>query len=121
MEGEVKAQHSNTAGGTPSLLTPGAPAGAYPLEGFDTVNLFNGNLNFSLPILTIKGRGNVSHTINLRIEQRWQVDGYSAAFGVYVPMAHWWTGIEPGYGPGTMEGRQLNEARAVTCFMPANK
>ena len=101
--------YSNTAGVTPSLLTPGTPAGTYPLEGFDTVNLFNGNMNFSLPVLTVKGRGHVSHTINLRIEQRWQIDGYSAAFGVYVPMAHWWTGIEPGYGPGTMEGRQLNE------------
>ncbi len=108
--GQANAQYDRTAGVTPSLLTPGTPAGTYPLDGFDTVNLYNGNMNFSLPILTIKGRGSVSHTINLRIEQRWQVDGYSAAFGIYTPVAHWWTGIEPGYGPGVMEGRQLNEA-----------
>ncbi|MFN7928346.1 MAG: RHS repeat-associated core domain-containing protein [Blastocatellia bacterium] len=103
------AQYDKTAGVTPSLLTPGTPAGTYPLEGFDTVNLYNGNMNFSLPLLTIKGRGSVSHTINLRIEQRWQLDGYFASQGIYTPMAHWWTGIEPGYGPGTMEGRYLND------------
>src|SRR6266851_5790441 len=41
---------------TPLAMTPGAPAGSYALSGFDNVNLYNGNLNFSLPLLKIGGR-----------------------------------------------------------------
>ena len=36
---------------TPPGQAPGAPAGSYPLSGFDNVNLFNGHLNFSFPSL----------------------------------------------------------------------
>ncbi|HEV2836862.1 MAG TPA: hypothetical protein VGW58_16205, partial [Pyrinomonadaceae bacterium] len=47
---------SVTDGSTPSALTPGAPAGSYALSGFESVNLFNGNLNFALPMVNIGGR-----------------------------------------------------------------
>ena len=47
----ANAQTSKTDGATPSGLQPGAPAGAYSLSGFENVNLYNGNLNFSLPLL----------------------------------------------------------------------
>src|SRR5882672_3742768 len=40
----------------PSGLKPGSPAGSYE-SSMDTVNLFNGNLNFRIPLLTVGGRG----------------------------------------------------------------
>jgi RHS repeat-associated protein len=55
----------------PTASTPGAPAGSYKLSGLDTVNLYNGNLNFSLPLIRVGGRGDVSHTISLAIERQW--------------------------------------------------
>ena len=33
---------SSYDGKTPSGLAPGAPAGSYPLSGFDNINLYNG-------------------------------------------------------------------------------
>jgi hypothetical protein len=42
---------------TPSGLAPGAPAGSYPLSGFENINLFNGNLDLRLPLIALDGRG----------------------------------------------------------------
>ncbi|MBV8856146.1 MAG: RHS repeat protein, partial [Acidobacteria bacterium] len=57
----------------PSSTTQGGrPAGSYDLGGFDNVNLFNGNLNFRLPLLKVGGRGDVSFTMPLIVETRWQ-------------------------------------------------
>lgn len=64
---------SLTDGSTPSALTPGAPAGAYALSGFENINLYNGNLNFALPLLHIGGRGGAEHTMMLTIEQHWRI------------------------------------------------
>ncbi len=62
-------------GATPKMTQPGAPAGSYALSGFETVNLFNGNLNFNLPLAKIGGRGKVGSAINLAIDSaRWQVE-----------------------------------------------
>jgi hypothetical protein len=44
---------------------PGAPAGSYVLSAFETVNLFNGNLQFALPLHEVSGRGDARHTIVL--------------------------------------------------------
>jgi hypothetical protein len=48
---------TSTDGQTPLGLAPGAPEGSYALSGFDQVNLFNGNLNFGLPLMHLGGRG----------------------------------------------------------------
>ena len=64
---------SPTDGSTPLALTPGAPAGSFPLSGFDTVNLYNGNLSFRLPLLTIGGRGDAHTTLTLPIQRRWSI------------------------------------------------
>jgi hypothetical protein len=45
---------------TPPGQAPGAPVGVYPLSGFESVNLFNGHLNFRLPLLKVDGRGELS-------------------------------------------------------------
>ena len=52
---------------TPPGQSPGAPAGAYSLSGFDTVNLFNGHLNFRLPLLQVNGRRGVSFASALEL------------------------------------------------------
>lgn len=55
---------------TPPGQSPGAPTGSYALSGFDNVNLFNGHLNFHLPLIKVNGRGGVSFSSALPIEQR---------------------------------------------------
>jgi hypothetical protein len=93
---------------TPPGQSPGAPAGSYALSGFDTVNLFNGHLNFRLPLLQANGRGGVSFESTLPIEQRWTVD-HDSAGPYHFPNYNWWTGLRPGYGPGVLQGRQMSE------------
>src|SRR5436190_1061828 len=92
---------------TPPSLTPGRPAGSYALSGFDTVNLFNGNLDFHLPLLNASGRGGAQMPMLLKIEERWRViaePACSPCGPTYYPTYNWWTGYKPGYGPGIMEG-----------------
>ena len=69
----VRAQSSATDGATPAVLQPGAPAGSYALSGFDNVNLYNGNLNFRLPLGSAIGRGEAAVPIMLPIERKWRV------------------------------------------------
>ena len=107
---EVSAQTSNTDGATPAGLSPGAPAGSYSLTGFENVNLYNGNLNVSLPLLSIGGRGSAGYTITLLIEQKWRVEQFAEPFPgqppPLTPIGNWWGELKPGYGPGVMEGRR---------------
>src|SRR5882672_7889539 len=72
----ASAQKSSTDGSTPLGLAPGVPAGSYALSGFDNVNLYNGNINFALPLGQIGGRGSAQYTMTLPIEQRWRVQTY---------------------------------------------
>jgi RHS repeat-associated protein len=100
-------------GFTPTGLAPGAPAGSYALSGFDTVNPYNGGLNFNLPLYHIGGRGSAGYTIQLPIEQKWHVnhsvtdDGQGSVFHFFDPDYNWWTPGKPGYSVGAMYGRQV--------------
>ncbi|HEX6649994.1 MAG TPA: hypothetical protein VF075_10650, partial [Pyrinomonadaceae bacterium] len=69
---EVRAQGS-TDGTTPLGLTPGSPTGSYALSDFDVVNLYNGSLNFRLPIYRIAGRGGAGYAITLQVQKKWTV------------------------------------------------
>ena len=93
---------------TPPGQSPGDPAGAYSLSGFDNVNLFNGHLNFRFPLLSVSGRGSVGYVSALPIEQRWTVD-HDSSGPYHFPNYNWWTGLRPGYGPGVLQGRQMSE------------
>lgn len=97
------------SGSTPSGLQPGAPTGSYSLSGFDNVNLYNGNLNFHLPLLGIGGRGNAKLQMMLAIDSvRWTVDNESEeGFELYTPNPNWWGGLKPGYGPGVLQARRV--------------
>jgi RHS repeat-associated protein len=108
----IMAQQTDTDGTTPLGLSPGAPVGSYPLSDFDNVNLFNGNLNFSMPLAKIGGRGSATYPITLRIDQKWQVrkepyDG-QPPINYYYAQPGWWTdlGWSPVYSMGRMEVRQ---------------
>ncbi len=95
-------------GTTPPGQTPGAPAGSYALSGFENINLFNGHLNFRLPLIQASGRGGAAFGSTLVIEQRWTVD-HDSFSGARWPQFNWWTGLRPGYGPGVLQGRQISE------------
>jgi RHS repeat-associated protein len=93
---------------TPAGMARGTPAGSYELSGFDHVNLYNGNLDFHLPLLGIGGRGGAKTAIILSLNSKgWKDDHYDDGFSVYdIPDPNWWQGLIPGYGPGVLEGRQ---------------
>jgi RHS repeat-associated protein len=95
-------------GATSASQAPGAPSGSYPLSGFENVNLYNGHLNFHLPLLSVDGRGESGYTITLPIESRWVSEG-TIGGGGFTPSFNWWTGIKPGYSPGVLQGRQIGE------------
>ncbi len=100
-----------TDGSTPLALTPGAPAGSYPLSGLDQMNPYTGNISFSLSLLGIGGRGNTGYSITRTIEQHWRVDHVVLTDGreLNVPIYNPWTPLDPGYGPGVMYGRQVSD------------
>jgi RHS repeat-associated protein len=95
-------------GYTPLGLSPGAPAGSYSLSGFEYVNLFNGNLNFALPLLGVGGRGGAGYQITRPIERKWVVEQFYDEFGQFYsyfpsePVQLW---ANPDYGAGTLTAR----------------
>lgn len=103
---------------TPLSEQPGAPVGSYPLSGFDTINLFNGHMNFRLPLMQIGGRGRAGYAMMLPIEQHWQVQTvavptcdfsgctYYESNYRYITNPAWWAPLMPGFGPGVLLGRQ---------------
>ena len=101
---------SATEGRTPTAAAPGSPAGSYGLSGLDTVNLFNGHLNFALPLRVIGGRGESGYSMTLPIERNWtiehhhdtstNVDSYLARTNL-TPKSHWTSGLGvPLFSPG---------------------
>jgi RHS repeat-associated protein len=99
-------QTSTTDGTTPTVLTAGAPDGSYALSGFDNINIFNGNLNFSLPLIQVIGRGDAQYTMMLPIESHWRViDRSNDIQEIWLPTDFTWYLDKPGYGPGVFLGR----------------
>jgi RHS repeat-associated protein len=95
---------------TPLALTPGAPAGSR-VEDLATVNLFNGHLNFVLPLASVSGRGELKVPISLNIQRHWlvgmrcdlTVTGQTVCRRYADPS--WWGSLQVGYGPGVVQGR----------------
>lgn len=103
---------SNTQGSTPAGMAPGAPAGSYALSDFENVNLYNGNLNFSLPLVKIGGRGGGGHAITLNLDHKWSVyrDAEPGIPAKYYPTPAWIPDVEmgdvPPYNIGKLTIRQ---------------
>jgi hypothetical protein len=116
MAGGALAQtYSSTASDkhTPAGLAPGSPAGTYALGGFDTVNAYNGNLNFRLPLIQAAGRGAAGYAAMLALNTKtWRVRRSSFFLHgeetnvTWTPTTATWHGREVGYGPGVLVGRQ---------------
>jgi hypothetical protein len=122
LSGSVSAQDSSNNpldGFTPAGLKPGSPTGSFPLSGFDTINPYNGSLNFSLPLLHVGGRGSAGYTMQQPINMKWTVtysvthDDRGGTFEYFEP-----TGINSPlvpYSPGGMVARQANSGE-VLCY-----
>ena len=110
---------------TPANLAAGSPAGSYALSGFDNVSLFNGNLNFRLPLLGIGGRGGAGYTMMLALNSKtWHVKRTSFTVNgeetniTYTPTRNSWQGYDVGYGPGTLIGRRSGEGTKQPVIPP---
>lgn len=104
--------HSVTDGYTPLGLAPGAPVGSYALSGFESVNPYNGGLNFSVPIKQVSGRGGATYTIQVPIETKWraEVDDFcdpqsGQCWHFESPIYDAWTFFNA-YRPGELMGRR---------------
>jgi YD repeat-containing protein len=88
----VKAQGS-TDGTTPLGLSPGSPTGSYALNDFDNVNLYNGSLNFRLPIYQVAGRGGAAYAVTLQVQKKWTVyRHFEPGVGYfYYADGNWWS------------------------------
>jgi RHS repeat-associated protein len=104
------AQITSTDGKTASGIAPGSPAGSYKLSEFDNINLYNGNLNFVLPLVGVVGRGEAKHQMSLGFNTKgWRVrKTYDTAIEdyEYSPTQNWWAGGGAGLGPGSIIGRK---------------
>src|ERR1700752_299276 len=101
---------------TPANLQAGSPEGSYDLSAFENVNLFNGNLNFALPLVHIGGRGSAGYTMTLALNTKtWHVTRTSQTVNgeetnvTYTPTIQLWEPFPIGYGPGTLFGRRSGE------------
>jgi hypothetical protein len=113
-----------TDGSTPSGLASGSPAGSYALSGFESVNPYNGGLNFSLPLLTVGGRGDADYAITLRIEEKWIIrkEIEPGQPNEYIPTPQWvdeFGAMEQTYSVGRLIARQAG-SRSVFIFFPPN-
>jgi RHS repeat-associated protein len=99
---------SVTDGSTPAGIAPGKPAGSYALSEVESVSLFGGNLNFTIPLLKVGGRGEAQHSIMVPIESHWTnmyfFSNPSGGFYNPIPMYNLdlVTSLRPGYGPGVL-------------------
>lgn len=99
-------------GYTPSGLKAGSPAGNFPLSGFDNINPYNGNVNFSIPLLQVGGRGSAGYTIRQTWNQTWtgtysRIDnGMGGVYEFYEPTMVGF--VASRYSPGSMAARPVN-------------
>jgi RHS repeat-associated protein len=89
---------------------PGTPASSYALSNIDHVNYYSGNLNVSIPTLTIGGRGTVARPIAIPIERQWSVGSFSS------PQTPQWP-IMAGYYTSGWISIETESANPNACLM----
>jgi YD repeat-containing protein len=107
----------STDGATPSGLSPGSPVGSYPLSEFDVVNLYNGTLNFRLPLYQVAGRGGASYPITAHIGKKWTVYKHlEPGIGAfYYADSGWWSQETPNaFGAGKVDIRSARREVSFT-------
>src|SRR5436189_5189189 len=114
---------SLTDGSMPSGFAPGAAAGSYPLSDIDTINVYNGNVNFHLPLLEIGGRGDAAAAFMFKIDTKnwlvkhhdYEINGTPATSNI--PTFQHSQGPS-GYGPGALGGRHVGGLFTTNCQAP---
>jgi RHS repeat-associated protein len=101
------------------LTTPGSPAGSYTLSDFEKLNLFNGRLNFTLPLGLSGGRGKINNMMMLRVDQFYWVTDYTPdnnEFGL-PSMAYArndeYGGFKGTFGVGSVSGDTKHDVRCA--------
>jgi hypothetical protein len=80
VNGVAQSTSSPFDGYTPGQAMPGAPAGAYAVSGFDTVNPASGLVSINLPLLTVQGRGTAAVPVLLPLSGPiWDATAYQYA------------------------------------------
>ena len=67
---------SPTDGFTPASIAPGTPQGTTLLSAHEAVNLYRGNLSFTIPLHSVQGRGGDGYTMTLPIGTKWNIQGH---------------------------------------------
>ncbi len=93
----MKAQNAGI--GDPAAA-PGTPASSYALSGIENVNLYNGNLDVTIPVMNITGRGSASKSVVVPIQRRWNADNTGSS---YAPDGWSDEAIAPYYTAGHVE------------------
>jgi RHS repeat-associated protein len=106
----------NAAGSTPPSIQGGAPAGAYAISDLEHINLYNGNLNFAVPLYHVAGRGEAQFTLTLPLERRWHAV-YEPSFNWVRPYDTFWYAQLPAYAPGLLISREVGADR-LSCPPP---
>jgi hypothetical protein len=70
-------EHSFDYGLVPPSLAAGNPPSSYAASAIDNVNLYNGNLNVTVPLLDVSGRGEAGYPLITPIQRRWFTYGNS--------------------------------------------
>lgn len=68
------AQGQSEYASTPPTQAAGSPSGSYALDNFESINLYNGHLNVSMPLLQISGRGSAKFSVKVPLQtHKWSV------------------------------------------------
>jgi RHS repeat-associated protein len=77
---------NNLDGLTPVGLQPGSPAGSYALSDLDTINLYNGSANITIPLLQIGGRGEAGYAMVATYDAHWNATGVMSEIAPCSPL-----------------------------------
>jgi hypothetical protein len=84
----------------------------------ENINIYNGNLNFRLPLVHVGGRGSAGYTMMLALNsKKWSVKHtQNGTSETWAPTTFNWSHIEAGYGLGRMQGRHTGfDRHNTTC------
>ncbi len=85
---------------TQTAVAPGTPESSYALGNVDNINYFSGNLNVTIPLYRVGGRGKAGFDIVLPIERMWRIENHSSDSSVSYAITSYGMPINGGPGSG---------------------